>query len=275
MQNEHSTDSLVHKDLTKLPMNIIKYVSEQGCVFLDYLQEVLGGPTEFWSFLVKCFFNRRDFSGSEYLTTNDFKDSLYDHFKEKHGVLDSVKWDEWFNQPGIPPSYRGFMAIEKTDWHRKADSLVDEKEYEKSRDLILEVTRNTDDRAIIEFLTYLLTLPTDLSPAKLLLIERPILEMRPYCEIKFLWLRLCIKNKWSDDGRITKTALNFVCNEYCLPKYACPIFRDLYEWEETRQSAITRFRAIITATDDNRSKMLPETINELSSILGVALEPRA
>ncbi|XP_071639402.1 leukotriene A-4 hydrolase-like [Temnothorax longispinosus] len=272
MQEEHSTDSLVHRDSTKLPMNIIKYVSEQGCVFLNYLQDLLGGPTDFWNFLEKSFFNYRDVSGSEYLTTNDFKDSLYAHFKEKRGVLDSVKWDEWFNQPGIPPSYRGSMAIQKTDCHHKADSLIVEKEDEESRSLILKVTHTADEIVIIEFLTYLLTLPTDLSPAKLRLIESIILEMRPYCEIKFLWLRLCIKNKWSDDGRITETALNFVCNEYCSPKYACPIFRDLYEWEETRQSAITRFRA---RADDNRSKMLPETINELSSILGVALEHRA
>ncbi|XP_071639405.1 leukotriene A-4 hydrolase-like [Temnothorax longispinosus] len=277
MQEEHSTDSLVHRDSTKLPMNIIKYVSEQGCVFLNYLQDLLGGPTDFWNFLVDCFLERRIVGPSEYLTTNDFKESLYDHFKEKHGVLDSVKWDEWFNQPGIPPSYRGFMAIKKTDWHHKADSLVVEKEDEKSRNLILEVTRNTNEIVKIEFLTYLLTLPPtdlpDLSPAKLRLIECLLMDiLMPICEIKFLWLRLCIKNKWSDDGRITETALNFVCNEYCSPKYACPIFRDLYEWEETRQSAITRFRE---RADDNRSKMLPETINELSSILGVALEHRA
>ncbi|XP_071639982.1 leukotriene A-4 hydrolase-like [Temnothorax longispinosus] len=86
MQNEHSTDSLVHRDLTKLPMNIIKYVSEQGCVFLNYLQDLLGGPTDFWSFLVDCFLERRIVGPSEILTTNDFQNSLYDYFDKKHGV---------------------------------------------------------------------------------------------------------------------------------------------------------------------------------------------
>ncbi|TGZ56268.1 Leukotriene A(4) hydrolase, partial [Temnothorax longispinosus] len=194
MQEEHRTDSLVHRDSTKLPMNIIKYVSEQGCVFLNYLQDLLGGPRDFWNFLEKCFFNRHIVGNSEYLTTNDFKESLYDHFKEKYEELNSVKWDEWFNQPGIPPSYRDFMAIQKTDCHHKADSLVVEQEDEESRNLILEVAPN-NEIVKIEFLTYLLTLPTDLSPAKLQLIESFLADplLMPNCEIMFLWLRLCIK----------------------------------------------------------------------------------
>lgn len=37
------------------------------------------------------------------LDTYEFKDTLYEYFSEKRAVLDTIDWDAWFYQPGMPP----------------------------------------------------------------------------------------------------------------------------------------------------------------------------
>ncbi|RLU18853.1 hypothetical protein DMN91_009211 [Ooceraea biroi] len=53
-------------------------------------------------------------------------------------------------------------------------------------------------------------------------------------EIRFIWLRLCIKNRWESK---VDDALAFATEQGRM-KYVRPIFRDLYEWEAMRQRAI-------------------------------------
>ncbi|XP_071559179.1 leukotriene A-4 hydrolase-like [Temnothorax nylanderi] len=261
---ELQTDSLV-PDLTgKLPMNIIKYVSEKGCAFLNHLQDMLGGPEEFKSFLVNCLLPRWS-KHREIPTTDRFKEALNTYFfliEEKRGTLNSIEWDKWFNEPDFPTqSYS--TTLRKTYWQVQADLWIAQK-----IEWFDEKLERSNDLDIIEILTYLLAMPNTelirkLSEDKLRRIEHEFLRDQEICEIRFLWLRLCIKSKWLDDGRIQEEALKFAC-EYCMPKYACPIFRDLYEWEVTRKLARSWFM-----DPDNRSKMLPETIKELESILEI------
>ncbi|XP_071559175.1 leukotriene A-4 hydrolase-like isoform X4 [Temnothorax nylanderi] len=260
---ELQTDSLV-PDLTgKLPMNIIKYVSEKGCVFLNYLQDILGGPTDFRRFLVENLFPLC--LTYEFLTTDHFKTFLYQCFSREHQRLNSVEWEGWFNELRFPTFYNNSMTIRtiRNDWHLKADRWVEQEEA--GYDLIQEV-RNANDFVKIEFLTYLLALPAvprdklKALRAKLQMLGYALLDDQEICEIRFLWLRLCIKSR---DLKFQIDALKFA-SEYCMPKYACPIFRDLYEWEVTRKLARSWFM-----DPEKRSKMLPETINELESILEI------
>lgn len=57
-------------------------------------------------------------------------------------------------------------------------------------------------------------------------------------EIKFKWLRLCLKARWEDQISL---ALNFV-NQQGRMKFTRPIYRDLYEWVEARDRAISNFK---------------------------------
>ncbi|XP_077282122.1 leukotriene A-4 hydrolase-like [Temnothorax americanus] len=250
-----------------LPKNIIKYVSEKGCVFLNFLQDMLGGPEEFKDFLVSVwpFFEKREIREA----TDYFKNRLISYFSRKGkdiGVLNAIEWDKWLNKPGFP-SYPYTYEKNKTHWQRQADLWIAQDDTLSFDRIGLE---QSNDLAIIEFLTYLLTLSTVLTAGQLQEIEREFLRDQNICEIRFLWLRLCIKSEWLNHGQIQEDALNFACSEYCMPKYACPIFRDLYNLAQTRIMAIkSRFKE-----RDNRSKMLPETIKELESILQVKLDGR-
>ncbi|XP_077279676.1 leukotriene A-4 hydrolase-like isoform X2 [Temnothorax americanus] len=239
--------------------DIIKYVSEKGCVFFNYLRDKIGGPGEFKSFLVHGLWpycNQR-----KILTTNRFKILLNEYFSTngKPEILNNIDWDKWLNEPDFPPSYHNHMhMVIRSRWQRWV---------EQETACFAENLNLSNDFAIIEFLTYLLALPnnTVLTADKLRKIEDTFLRDQEIfvSEIRFLWLRLCIKNRWLDDNvRIFADALNFA-TEYCMPRYACSIFRDLYEWEVTRKLVKSWFQKKL----DNCSNMLPETMKELSSIL--------
>lgn len=58
-------------------------------------------------------------------------------------------------------------------------------------------------------------------------------------EIRFRWLRLCIKVRWIEK---LQQALQFA-NEQGRMKYVRPIYRDLYAWPDVRNQTIENFEA--------------------------------
>lgn len=58
-------------------------------------------------------------------------------------------------------------------------------------------------------------------------------------EIKFRWLRVCIKAKWEEKVHVALTWINIVGRM----KFVRPLYRDLYEWEATKQRAVDNFLA--------------------------------
>jgi len=69
---------------------------------------------------------------------------------------------------------------------------------------------------------------------------------------------------------MVKVALEFACR-YCMPKFACPIFRDLYEMSQTYELTRTRDLAISFKFKDKKCKMLSEIVIEVVSILNIDL----
>lgn len=57
-------------------------------------------------------------------------------------------------------------------------------------------------------------------------------------EVRFRWLRLCIKARWADK---VKDALAFV-NSLGRMKFVRPIYRDLYAWECVRNQTVENFQ---------------------------------
>lgn len=57
-------------------------------------------------------------------------------------------------------------------------------------------------------------------------------------EVRFRWLRLCIKARWADK---VKDALAFI-NSLGRMKFVRPIYRDLYAWESVRNQTIENFQ---------------------------------
>lgn len=58
-------------------------------------------------------------------------------------------------------------------------------------------------------------------------------------EIKFRWLRTCLKARWPDKVDVVLNWLNVIGRM----KFVRPLYRDLYGWEDVRQKAIDNFKA--------------------------------
>ncbi|XP_071567254.1 leukotriene A-4 hydrolase-like isoform X2 [Temnothorax nylanderi] len=234
------------------PHEATKYVPyEKGCMLLGYLENILGGPSEFEPFLRSYFIKFK----YESINTKNWKDYLYEYFSNKKKLLDDVAWDEWFDTVPSPPALPKHTAFEINianltvkwvNWDYKLPNipplLIDEK--------------SPSDLQIMILLYYLDHCYKNLTIRKLeAIFYRYALDSKN-CEIQFLWLKLCIKVRWDEK---VESALNFAV-EYCSPNYACPIFEHLIEWEEMREQAIETYNR-------NKGKMLYKTQEKLDFII--------
>ncbi|KAG7666102.1 uncharacterized protein J8A68_000358 [[Candida] subhashii] len=72
---------------------------EKGFNLLFHIEKKVGGKKVFDKFIPYYFKTYRYIS----LDTYQFIDTLYDFFKDKTQELDSIDWDKWLYQPGMPP----------------------------------------------------------------------------------------------------------------------------------------------------------------------------
>ncbi|XP_011869813.1 PREDICTED: leukotriene A-4 hydrolase-like [Vollenhovia emeryi] len=240
-----------------LPSEIINNVPyEKGCLLLNHVQCALG----YESF--KNFFKyyhrtcRRD--ENQILNTAHFKQLLYRVFDHKIQVLNSVDWNMWLVGQHLP-LHEIFSEI-------LINIFFDTKMFitEQSGKMLYSVTKlqsNASKFNKITFLSYLNCFPTYLPVYKLHILKYAYLGNVGNNEIRFLWLHLCIKSKWSG---IIQDALQFATDNICIPYYACSIMSCIYEWKEMRHLSVMWF-------ETNHSKMSPKIIRELEFILQVKL----
>ncbi|EDO26623.1 predicted protein, partial [Nematostella vectensis] len=72
---------------------------EKGSCFLVYLEQLLGGPEVFEPFFRKYI----DTYKYKTCTTDEWKTFLFDYFKDKTNILETVDWEAWLRKPGMPP----------------------------------------------------------------------------------------------------------------------------------------------------------------------------
>lgn len=211
--------------------SIVPY--EKGHTFLFYLENLLGGPEVFEPFL-KSYLNTFKYKS---IVTDDFKDYLYKYFSDKTKLLDSVDWNAWFYTPGMPPVIPNYdkslampcieLAEKWFSWDETTVSPFNKKDIE-----ILNPLQK------ISFFAQLRSSSTNLSLKKLEIMQDIYdVDSIKNAEIRFLWLRLCIKSHWK--SKISE-ALDFATEQGRM-KFVRPIFRDLYNWEEVRQAAIDTY----------------------------------
>lgn len=75
-------------------------------------------------------------------------------------------------------------------------------------------------------------------------------------EIKFRWLRICLKAQWEDK---VEDALNWI-NVVGRMKYVRPLYRDLFEWQVTKNRVVDNFKS-------NRKNMMHVTAYVLAKDL--------
>ncbi|EFN80896.1 Leukotriene A-4 hydrolase [Harpegnathos saltator] len=208
--------------------SIVPY--EKGHTFLFYLEQLLGGPEVFEPF----FKSYLDMYKYKSIKTDTWKDYLYHYFPDKVQLLNSVDWDTWLHKPGMPPiipDYDKTLAIVCTEL---AERWIQSDEN-TAMTFAMKDIKDFSPGQKVAFLT-------DLHKSSIVLSVNKIQQMANIyqldsvknCEIRFIWLRLCIKNRW--EARVSD-ALAFATEQGRM-KYVRPIFRDLYDWIEMRQRAI-------------------------------------
>ena len=227
---------------------------EKGSTFLWYLEDVVGGPgsnnilllcfTQFGEkFLLSTFFSavfepflRAYYDTFKYqsIDSYEFKNFFLKYFKDKD--TSSVDWDTWFFKPGMPiykPNFDESMAKVCQDLRTK---WVRWQETEACPMKSTDLDHFTSGQKI-EFLALMLE-EAPLSIAKLEKMQALYnMDSVTNSEIKFRWIRLGLRGKWN--AAVPK-AVQMVTEQGRM-KFLRPIYRDLYEWEETRETATQTF----------------------------------
>ncbi|XP_033744454.1 leukotriene A-4 hydrolase-like isoform X1 [Pecten maximus] len=209
---------------------------EKGFALLFYLETLVGGPDVFEPFL-RAYIER--FQGDS-IVTEQWKEFLFSYFRDKvdAGVFDEVEWDKWFFGQGMPPvkpKYDDSVAVPCADLCQRWVKAAEE-DFSTFKAEDLEALSTVQRR---EFLSLLL-LEEPFSPKKIQAMEGMYnLNSVKNSEIRFSWLRMCIRAQCED---CIPRALDFV-NEQGRMKFVRPIYRDLYNWEKSRQLAINNLQA--------------------------------
>lgn len=198
---------------------------EKGHTFLYYLETLLGGPEVFDKFL-RSYIEKYKYKSVD---TSQWKEYLYEYFKDKKDVLDKVDWNAWLHTPGMPPVIPSYSRELVADCEKLCAKWAD-----PAADV---ASFSADDLATFQpgqrrlFLSLLLNkapLPMDRLE---LLTSLYKMEKVTNAEIKFRWLRLGLLAKWEP---IVPHVCKFL-RAYGRMKFVCPLFRDLNAWEEKKK----------------------------------------
>ncbi|KAG5898655.1 hypothetical protein JTB14_005414 [Gonioctena quinquepunctata] len=225
---------------------------EKGQTFLRYLESTVGGPEKFEPFL-RNYFETFKFKSIE---TSDFKDFFEQSFSDIPEIT-SIDWDTWLHSAGMPPvipDYDRSLATICDDLHKAFSKWSGEGPIPISNEDKEKLTSNQ----MIYFLEKIVE--AEKQPIeKLVSLEKLFsLDKIKNAEIKFRWLRICLKAEWEEKVNPTMAWINVVGRM----KYVRPLYRDLYQWEYTRERAVSNFLA-------NRHNMMHVTAYTLAKDLRI------
>uniref|UniRef100_A0A4W5NDF9 Leukotriene A-4 hydrolase n=1 Tax=Hucho hucho TaxID=62062 RepID=A0A4W5NDF9_9TELE len=206
---------------------------EKGFALLYHLEELMGGPEVFMGF-VKSYIQMFAYSS---VTTEEWKNYLFTYFKNKVHVLNKVDWNN--HSPGC--LYDTTMADACIALCKR---WVKTKEGDLGNFCEVDV-KTLSTHQLIEFLSLLLQEePLPLSHVKRM---QEVYQLNAFnnAEIRFRWLRLCVKSKWED---AVPMALK-MATEQGRMKFTRPLFKEVYNFDKYREEAMRVFiahRAAIT-----------------------------
>ncbi|XP_026963046.1 leukotriene A-4 hydrolase isoform X2 [Sagmatias obliquidens] len=206
---------------------------EKGFALLFYLEQLLGGPEVFLGFL-KAYVEKFSYKS---ITTDDWKDFLYSHFKDKVDILNQVDWNAWLYSPGLPPVKPNYDMTLTNACIALSQRWITGKEDDlnsfSSADL-----KDFSSHQVNEFLAQML----QKAPLPLGHIKR-MQEVYNFnainnSEIRFRWLRLCIQSKWEE---AIPLALK-MATEQGRMKFTRPLFKDLAAFDKSHDRAIRTYQ---------------------------------
>ena len=206
---------------------------EKGFNLLFYLEKILGGPRVFEPYVKK---HVEEFSHKS-ITTDDFKDFLYDYFGKYDGgsklkILESVDWEAWFHKPGMPPvdiTYDRVLAD-------KCQHLADQWLSPDTSAITPEVYNSMFTNQRVMFLDRLVQkapLPLEIL-AKMDQVYS--LTANNNAEVKFKWQSLCLASGQTD---IFPHVVKFITSAGRM-KYVRPLYRALHSLPGTEGKALAK-----------------------------------
>lgn len=231
-------------NLTSLVVNLKNHVHpddsfskvpyEKGSLFLRYLENVTGGPEVFEPFLRKYF----DTFKYKSIDTDEFVNFFKNYFNASKDI-EAIDWNTWLYSPGMPPVIPNYDDSYAKVCEQLANNIVGEFSISEE-----QISNLTSEQKI-----YLLQKLTEAEPLpleKLKKLEKLMkLDNVENSEVKFRWLRICLKAHWSEKIQPT---LNWITDVGRM-KFVRPLYRDLYAWELSRPKAIETYKA-------NKHKMM-------------------
>ncbi|KAE8615200.1 hypothetical protein XENTR_v10008440 [Xenopus tropicalis] len=216
---------------------------EKGFALLFYLEQLLGGPEIFLGFL-KSYIQMFAYKS---VTTEQWKNFLYSYFKDKVDILDKVDWKGWMHTPGMPPVQPKYDMTLANACIALSQKWVKAKESDLSS-FNADDVKDLSSHQLIEVLTILLLeAPLTVSHVKRMQEVYNLNDVKN-SEIRFRWLRLCIRAKCED---VIPLALKMTTEQGRM-KFTRPLYRDLYNFEKAREETVNTFLK-------NRSCMHPVT----------------
>ncbi|XP_020782000.1 leukotriene A-4 hydrolase isoform X2 [Boleophthalmus pectinirostris] len=226
---------------------------EKGFALLYHLEELMGGPEVFMEF-VKSYIQMFAYSS---VTTDQWKNYLFTYFKDKVDILNKVDWNAWIYTPGMPPVKPQYDTT-------LADACIAlSQKWIKAKEQDLEGFKESDVKTLSSSqLIELLTLLLQEDPLPLTHVKKmqDLYNLNSYTnsEIRFRWLRLCVRSKWEE---MVPVALRMATEQGRL-KYTRPLFREVYTFEKYREEAVRVFQA-------HRAGMHPVTAGLVAKALKV------
>ncbi|XP_029418965.1 leukotriene A-4 hydrolase [Nannospalax galili] len=181
------------------------------------------------------------------ITTEDWKNFLYSHFKDKVDVLNQVDWNAWLYSPGLPPVKPNYDMTLTNACIALSQRWITAKEEDLSSFSITDL-KDLSSHQLNEFLAQML----QKAPLPLGHIKR-MQEVYNFnainnSEIRFRWLRLCIQSKWEE---AIPLALK-MATEQGRMKFTRPLFKDLAAFDKSHDQAIHVYQ-------EHRASMHPVT----------------
>uniref|UniRef100_A0A8C4WU63 Leukotriene A(4) hydrolase n=2 Tax=Eptatretus burgeri TaxID=7764 RepID=A0A8C4WU63_EPTBU len=195
---------------------------EKGFGLLLHLEQLLGGQEVFVGF-VKSYIDKFAYQS---VTSEDWKNHLYEYFKDKNHLLENVDWKGWFYSPGMPPVQPKY----DTSLADACLKLVDQ--WIKAGDENLHAFGPADLKdmhsfQVIYFLSELLQAQEEQTPPPFSLKHVQMMQQAynlndvTNYEIRFRWLCLCLQAKWEN---AIPLALRMVTEQGRM-KYIRPLYR--------------------------------------------------
>jgi len=204
---------------------------ENGFTLLYYLQGQLGGAAVFEPYM-RAYIDHFKYKS---VTTNEWKEHLYQFFKDKTEVLNAVDWDAWLYSTGMPPvipKYDDSLMVACVELSNRWSQSVDGSEF--SENDIKDMSTKQQFEVVGELLQKDKVISARLFKK---MDELYKLSTAPNVEIGCRMLQLGLRCHATE---AIEPSIAFVL-KHGREKYVRPLYRLLGGWKESREKTIAAF----------------------------------